>query len=74
MVLVKAVRNALCQLGRSNTIVCVCVCFRCECPPGYVGEHCELDYNDCEDNKCHNGAQCIDALNGYTCVCPEGYR
>lgn len=48
--------------------------FRCECPPGYVGEHCELDYNDCEDNKCHNGAQCIDALNGYTCVCPEGYR
>lgn len=53
---------------------CVLVCFRCECTPGYVGEHCESDYNDCEENKCQNGGQCIDAINGYTCVCPEGYR
>lgn len=53
---------------------CVCTCFRCECTPGYVGEHCESDYNDCEENKCQNGGQCIDAINGYTCVCPEGYR
>ncbi|XP_061535182.1 slit homolog 2 protein isoform X4 [Phycodurus eques] len=47
--------------------------YKCECTPGYVGEHCELDYNDCDENKCQNGAQCIDAVNGYTCVCPEGY-
>uniref|UniRef100_A0A667WW86 Slit homolog 2 (Drosophila) n=1 Tax=Myripristis murdjan TaxID=586833 RepID=A0A667WW86_9TELE len=47
--------------------------YKCECTPGYVGEHCEQDYNDCEENKCQNGGQCIDAVNGYTCVCPEGY-
>ena len=57
-----------------SILVRVCLCFRCECTPGYVGEHCELDYDDCEENKCQNGGQCIDAVNGYTCVCPEGYR
>ncbi|KAL0203808.1 hypothetical protein M9458_001826, partial [Cirrhinus mrigala] len=45
----------------------------CECTPGYTGEHCEVDFDDCADNKCKNGAQCTDAVNGYTCVCPEGY-
>ncbi|KAK7929454.1 hypothetical protein WMY93_005849 [Mugilogobius chulae] len=47
--------------------------YKCECTPGYVGDHCEVDFNDCEENKCQNGGQCIDAVNGYTCVCPEGY-
>ncbi|KAF7248125.1 hypothetical protein EYD10_05844 [Varanus komodoensis] len=46
---------------------------RCNCTPGYVGEHCDIDYDDCQDNKCKNGAQCTDTVNGYTCICPEGY-
>ncbi|XP_010114662.1 PREDICTED: slit homolog 2 protein-like, partial [Chlamydotis macqueenii] len=47
--------------------------YKCDCTPGYVGEHCEVDFDDCQDNKCKNGAQCTDAVNGYTCICPEGY-
>uniref|UniRef100_A0A673YP67 Slit homolog 3 (Drosophila) n=1 Tax=Salmo trutta TaxID=8032 RepID=A0A673YP67_SALTR len=47
--------------------------YRCECLPGYVGQHCEQDYNDCLENKCQHGAECVDAVNGYTCVCKEGF-
>lgn len=47
---------------------------RCVCSPGYVGDDCSLDYNDCEEHRCQNGAQCMDELNGYSCICPEGYR
>uniref|UniRef100_A0A8C4PK00 Slit homolog 2 protein n=1 Tax=Equus asinus asinus TaxID=83772 RepID=A0A8C4PK00_EQUAS len=47
--------------------------FKCDCTPGYIGEHCDIDFDDCQDNKCKNGAHCTDAVNGYTCICPEGY-
>ncbi|GAA6099215.1 slit homolog 3 protein [Tachysurus ichikawai] len=47
--------------------------YRCECLPGYVGQHCEQDYNDCLENKCQHGAECVDAINGYTCVCKDGF-
>lgn len=57
----------------SDLSCCLCVC-RCVCAPGYVGDDCSLDYNDCEDHRCQNRAQCVDELNGYSCVCHQGYR
>lgn len=47
---------------------------RCVCSPGYVGDDCSINYDDCRENRCQNGAQCVDELNGYSCICPEGYR
>lgn len=49
-------------------------CPRCECVPGYVGSNCSEDFDDCQDHRCQNNARCLDEVNGYSCLCTEGYR
>ncbi|XP_068607543.1 slit homolog 1 protein-like [Brachionichthys hirsutus] len=46
---------------------------RCVCIPGWVGPDCSIDYNECIEHRCQNGAQCVDHLDGYSCTCPQGY-
>ena len=36
--------------------------------PGYAGDHCGTDINECESNPCVNG-ECIDMGGGYECNC-----
>jgi len=45
----------------------------CECPLGFVGEHCETNVDDCPGNGCVYGT-CVDLANGYTCECTPGYQ
>lgn len=35
---------------------------------------CNINIDECAINPCHNGGTCIDGINGFTCVCPEGYH
>lgn len=41
---------------------------------GYTGDNCSENQDDCKDHKCQNGAQCVDEVNSYACLCVEGYR
>lgn len=40
--------------------------------PGYTGQHCETDINECYSDPCHYGT-CKDGLASFTCYCRPGY-
>ncbi|XP_022105685.1 fibropellin-1-like isoform X2 [Acanthaster planci] len=63
---------ALCE--HQATCVDLIEGYRCDCPPGYQGVHCEEDVNDCVDHRCVNGATCFDRLVGYSCQCGPGFQ
>ncbi|CDR00207.1 unnamed protein product [Oncorhynchus mykiss] len=43
-----------------------------QCMPGYTGENCEMEVNECQSHPCQNGGTCIDLVGHYICSCPPG--
>ncbi|KAJ8006128.1 hypothetical protein DPEC_G00125030 [Dallia pectoralis] len=68
---IPGIHDCLCQNGGS--------CYRagavlmCICAPGYCGDHCETDIDECQSNPCRNGGTCVDGLNSFTCICLPSY-
>ena len=48
--------------------------FSCYCVPGYTGHFCQIDINECLAMPCTNNATCIDRVNSFECVCPDGFK
>ncbi|XP_031986932.1 protein crumbs homolog 2 isoform X4 [Corvus moneduloides] len=47
--------------------------FLCQCQPGFTGETCFTNINECESQPCQNGGLCHDLVNGFLCQCLPGY-
>lgn len=48
--------------------------YKCVCPTGYTGFHCQHNINECDSNPCQHGGVCLDGLANYTCNCTDtGY-
>ncbi|MBN3291854.1 FBP1 protein, partial [Polypterus senegalus] len=45
----------------------------CICSPGWTGDNCTDNINECEGNWCQNGGTCEDGVNEYRCLCPSGF-
>ncbi|KAM9847514.1 protein eyes shut homolog [Aulostomus maculatus] len=55
-----------CVLNSANSYTCICA-------PGWSGQTCRVNVNDCVHHWCQNGATCVDETDGYSCLCPRGY-
>ncbi|CAH3035734.1 unnamed protein product [Porites lobata] len=46
--------------------------YACDCVPGFTGDKCETNIDDCRSYPCIRG-RCIDGINNFTCICDAGY-
>ena len=43
------------------------------CHPGWQGNDCDVDIDECESHPCQYDGTCNNRENRYTCTCVEGF-
>ncbi|XP_046368498.2 protein crumbs-like isoform X1 [Haliotis rufescens] len=46
--------------------------FECLCAPGYSGDRCQSNIDECDPNPCLYNGTCEDGINSYNCTCIPG--
>ncbi|KAK3604599.1 hypothetical protein CHS0354_027452 [Potamilus streckersoni] len=69
---INACNNSACRNGGTCTSSSKYDTYNCTCIPGYTGQLCETDINECASNPCH-GVACENLINDYKCKCSTGY-
>ncbi|XP_052219885.1 uncharacterized protein LOC127837088 [Dreissena polymorpha] len=41
--------------------------FECVCEPGYIGDWCQIEIDECQSSSCSSMYDCEDLVNGYQC-------
>lgn len=45
----------------------------CDCPHGFIGLTCNMEFDLCADISCHNGGTCVITHADYECICPSRF-
>ena len=45
----------------------------CMCYPGFTGENCSINIDDCSPSVCQNNGTCEDRVDDFICSCPDTY-
>ncbi|CAL1545513.1 unnamed protein product [Lymnaea stagnalis] len=64
-----------CTCDTSNTQSWDKVNGTCKCKQGWIGQNCETDVNECNENifSCGNNTHCVNTNGSYLCECDIGY-
>ena len=54
--------------GMRNTDYCIC-----DCSPGFTGDMCEIEIDECQMVNCRNNGSCTDLVNDFRCNCAPGF-